>query len=112
MRRPAHVRRVVRAWVIVMLSAAACSSDDSSWKGGLQMTVNWSHYTDATQTCRRIEAERTGKEPGSIEPEDSCLRIDGKSCYVLTSDSTKDIRFGQLVRNCFDIRQSVIEREK
>jgi hypothetical protein len=103
---------LVRPWVIVLLSAAACSDNDSAWKGGLQMTVDWSHYTDATPTCRRIEAERTGKDPSSIEPEDSCLRIDGKHCYVLTSDRTKDDRFGQLVRNCFDIRQDEIDREK
>jgi hypothetical protein len=103
---------LARPWVIVLLAAAACSDDDSGWKGGLQMTVTWSHYTDATPTCRRIEADRTGKDIGSIKPEDSCLRIDGQHCYVLTSDGTDDDRFGQLVRNCFDIRRDVIDQEK
>ncbi len=98
--------------MLILLSATACSDDDNGWKGGLQMTVDWSHYTDATPTCRRIEAERTGKDPSSIESENSCFRIDGKHCYVLTSDRTEDDRFGQLVRNCFDIRQDVIERER
>lgn len=83
----------MRLWVIVLLSAAACSYNDSGWKGGLQMAVDWSHYTGATPTCRRIEAERTGKDPNSIEPEDSCLRIDGKHCSIVTSDRTKDDRF-------------------
>src|SRR6516165_9730851 len=51
-------RRIVRVlpWVIALVCAGACSENDSGWKGGLQMTVNWSHYTDATATCRRIAA--------------------------------------------------------
>jgi hypothetical protein len=105
-------RVLVRPWVMVLLSAAACSGDDSGWKGGLQMTVNWSHYTDATPTCRRIEAEWTGKNPSSVESGDNCFRVEGTHCYVLTSDKTDEERFGQLVRGCFNVLQYRNDRER
>jgi hypothetical protein len=76
------------------------------------MTVDWSHYTDATPTCRKIEADRRGVDPSTVEIEDNCLRVDGNHCYVLTSDRTEDARFGELVRNCFDIRDDQVARER
>lgn len=97
--------------LVAILCLAACTADDSTWKGGIRMTVDWSHYTDATSTCRRIEAERLGKDAGTIEPDDNCLRLDGQHCYVLTSDHTPDRRFGELVRACFDRREALIDQE-
>jgi hypothetical protein len=85
--------------LIALFSVAACSGDDSGWKGGLQMTVHSEHYDDPSVICHKLQAETERQDPSSfaVEKVDGCHKVKGRDCYVYTGDRTYYKRFGELV---------------
>jgi hypothetical protein len=93
----------------VMLFAGGCSGDDN-WRGGLRMTVNWTHYKDASDLCNRINA--IDENHPRSEPTHACFERKGSDCDVITDESARYDMFGKLVQICFEARQDEIERMK
>jgi hypothetical protein len=84
---PARVKIAIA--MVATLYFVGCSGDDN-WQGGLRMTVNWTHYKDASGPCKRLYARLFGENsPHAIDsqPTHSCFENKGSDCNVYTDES-------------------------
>jgi hypothetical protein len=70
------------------------------------MRVDWHHYKNAIPECHTVLARATGRDPDSFtsKPTHACRENDGSQCTVFSDDHAGAAAFGDLVQDCFDIR--------